>query len=198
MKLPIKELLFCLTFAFASMAQAVEIAGVKVDESVQSQASNTTLKLNGAGIRYKIFFKVYVAALYLPETKNTTDGIFALPGQKRINLTMLRELSSDTLGQAFMDGVKRNTDKVERAKLTDQFIKFGQLFSTVPELKKGDLIAMEWVPNVGTNMFINGKKIGDTFPDIAFFNAILRIWLGDNPVDVSLKNQLLGGSSDRH
>jgi hypothetical protein len=198
MKLPVKKLLFCLTFACASMAQAVEVAGVKVDESVQSQASNTTLKLNGAGIRYKIFFKVYVAALYLPETKNTTEGVFALPGQKRINLTMLREISSDSLGQAFMDGVKRNTDKAERAKLTDQFIKFGQLFSSVPELKKGDLIAMEWVPNVGTNMFINGKKIGDTFPDIAFFNAILRIWLGDNPVDISLKTQLLGGSNDHH
>ena len=194
MKLPIKELLFCLVLAFVANAQAKEVAGVKLDETVQ--ASNTTLKLNGAGIRYKVFFKVYVAALYLTDTKTTAQDIFALSGPKKINLTMLREISSDTLGQAFMDGVKRNTDKAERAKLTDQFIKFGQLFSSVPELNKGDLVSMEWVPNVGTNMFINGKKIGDTFPDIAFFNAVLRIWIGENPVDIALKNQLLGGTND--
>ncbi|MET3108754.1 hypothetical protein AAKU67_002907 [Oxalobacteraceae bacterium GrIS 2.11] len=196
MKLPVKELLLCLIFAAANMAQAIEVAGVKIDET--AQASNTTLKLNGAGIRYKVFFKVYVAALYLPETKNSADDVLNLVGPKKINLTMLRELSSDTLGQAFLDGVKRNTDKLERAKMADQFLKFGQLFSSVPVLKKGDLISMEWVPNVGTNMSINGKKIGDTFPDVAFFNAILKIWLGDNPVDTSLKNQLLGGLSDRH
>lgn len=194
MKLSMKQLLFCLIFALASVAHAIEVAGFKVDETVQ--AANTTLKLNGAGVRYKVFFKVYVAALYLPETKNAAEGVFGLSGPKKINLTMLRELSSDTLGQAFMDGVKKNTDKSERAKLTDQFLKFGQLFATVPELKKGDVISMEWVPNVGTNMFVNGKKVGDTFPDVAFFNAILRIWLGDNPVDISLKNQLLGGQGE--
>jgi hypothetical protein len=198
MKLPIKELLFCLALTLTGAAQAIEVAGVKIDETSQALNTNTTLKLNGAGIRYKVFFKVYVAALYLTETKNTSDAVLALSGPKKINLTMLRELSSDTLGQAFMDGVKRNTDKVERAKMTDQFIKFGQLFSTVPELKKGDVISMEWTPNVGTNMYINGKKVGDTFQDIAFFNAVLRIWLGENPVDIALKNQLLGGAGERH
>lgn len=198
MKLPIKELLFCLTFAVANLAHAVEVAGTKIDETVQTE-SNATLKLNGVGIRYKIkIFKVYIAALYLPEPKNTTEAILGLPGPKKINLTMLRELSSDTLGQAFMDGVKRNTDRSDRVKLTDQFLKFGQLFSTVPELKKGDLISMEWVPGVGTDMFINGKKIGETFQDVAFFNSILKIWLGENPVDGMLKAELLGGSKDHH
>jgi len=198
MKLPIKEILFCLILALFGTAHAVEIAGVKIEEATQSAANNTPLKLNGAGIRYKVFFKVYVAALYLTETQNTEAGVFAVGGPKKINLTMLRELSSDTLGQAFMDGVKRNTEKSERAKMLDQFLKFGQLFSTVPELKKGDVVALEWTPNVGTNVYINGKKTGDTFQDVAFFNAVLRIWLGENPVDSSLKKQLLGGTVDKH
>ena len=196
MKLPLKALLFGLMLALFGSAQAVvDVAGVKVEESSQSLYSNTPLKLNGAGIRYKVFFKVYVAALYLTEPKNNVEGIFAVAGPKRINLTMLREISSDTLGQAFMDGVKRNTDKAERAKLTDQFLKFGQLFSTVPELNKGDMVTMEWTPNVGTNMYINNKKIGETFQDVAFFNAVLRIWLGENPVDGALKTKLLGGAA---
>jgi len=191
MKSSIKALLLCVVLGFVTMAQAVEIAGMKIDETVQ--ASNTTLKLNGAGIRYKIrIFKVYVIGLYLPESKNTADSVLSAAGPKQINLTMLRDVSSDDMGQAFMDGVKRNTNLTDRAKMTNQFIQFGQLFSEVPVLKKGDVISMEWVPNVGTNMFVNGKKLGDTFLDVAFFNAVLKIWIGDNPVDSSLKKQLLG------
>jgi hypothetical protein len=184
--------------AIATGAQAVEVAGLKIDDT--AQVGNTTLKLNGAGIRTKfVVVKVYVGALYLTENKTTTEAVLALAGPKKVNLTMLREISSDSFAQSFMDGVKRNTDKVERAKLTDQFIKFGELFATVEALKKGDMISIEWVPGTGpgdaggSNMYVNGKKVGDTFKDIAFFNAILRIWLGDNPVDSSLKTKMLGG-----
>ncbi len=191
MKLSLKALLLSLVLACATTAHATEVAGVKLDDTIQ--AANTTLKLNGAGIRYKVFFKVYVAALYIAENKTTVDGVLTVAGPKQVNLTMLRELSSDALGEAFMSGVKKNTDKAERAKLTTQFINFGQLFSSVPELKKGDVISVVWLPNVGSMMLINGKKIGETFPDVAFFNAILRIWIGENPVDTNLKNQLLGG-----
>jgi len=171
--------------------QAVEIAGAKIDET--AQVANAALKLNGAGIRYKVFFKVYVAALYLTENKSTTESILALNGPKKITLTMLREISSDTLAQAFMDGVKKNTEIAERTRLADQFIKFGQLFSTVAEINKGDVISIESVPNVGCYVLINGKRIGDTFTDPGFFNALLRIWIGENPVDGPLKIKLLGG-----
>lgn len=187
-----------LTLAFAATAQAVEVGGVKVDET--AQVGNTTLKLNGAGIRKKyVVVSVYVGALYLTDYKTTTDEVLALAGPKKVNLTMMRELSSDSFAQAFMDGVKLNTDKAERAKMTDQFIKFGQLFATVEKLNKGDTIGIEWVPNSGSNMYVNGKKVGDTFPDIAFFNAILRIWLGEKPVDANLKAKMLaGGDFGKH
>jgi len=190
-KLPVKELLFCLALALVNSVQAVEIAGAKIDDT--AQVANTPLKLNGAGIRYKVFFKVYVAALYLTETKDTTESIVALNGPKKITLTMLREISSDTLAQAFMDGVKKNTDKTERTRLADQFLKFGTLFSTVAVINKGDVISLEWVPNVGTVVVINGKKLGEPFSDAGFFNALLRIWIGENPVDAPLKAKLLGG-----
>lgn len=191
MNLPIKALLFGLALSLMHTVQAVEIAGAKIDET--AQVANAALKLNGAGIRYKVFFKVYVAALYLTENKSTTESILALNGPKKITLTMLREISSDTLAQAFMDGVKKNTEIAERTRLADQFIKFGQLFSTVAEINKGDVISIESVPNVGCYVLINGKRIGDTFTDPGFFNALLRIWIGENPVDGPLKIKLLGG-----
>ena len=190
MNLTKKVLMVCLALAVISSAQAVEVSGVRLDDTVQ--AANTSLKFNGAGVRYKVFFKVYIAALYLSESKNTTEGILALSGPKQINLSMLRDVSSDSLGQAFLDGLKRNSDKAERSKFLDQFLKLGQLFASVPELKKGEVLSIQWLPSVGTNIFINVKRIGETFPDEAFFNALLKIWLGENPVDAKLKDQMLG------
>ena len=191
MKRTFQQVLLCAAIAFAGNAHAIDVAGVKVDDTIT--AANTTLKLNGAGIRTKVFFKVYVASLYTTDPKTTTEAILAVPGPKQVNLTMLRDVSSDDLGSAFMAGVRKNTDKADLAKLTNQLINFGQLFSTVPELKKGDVISIEWVPADGSIMMINGKKIGSTFPDQAFFNAILKIWIGENPVDGALKTKLLGG-----
>ena len=73
-----------------------------------------------------------------------------------------------------------------------QLQKFGEVFASVPELKKGDVLTVDWLPGSGTIIHINGKKVSDVLPDIAFYNAILKIWLGDNPADSRLKPLLLG------
>lgn len=171
-------------------AQAVEIAGVKMEETIK--AGNTELKLNGAGIRYKAIFKAYVAGLYMTEKKNTVADIIAVPGPKQVRIVMLRNVSADSFGQGFLDGISRNCSKAEKTKIISQMQKFGELFAAVPELSKGDVIITEWIPNVGTLTTINGKRTGDALPDVSFFNAILKIWLGDQPAYAPLKNQLMG------
>ena len=181
----------CILMGFASVASAtVELAGVKLDET--AHVGNQDLKLNGAGIRYKVFFKVYVAGLYIAEKKNKVDDILAVPGAKRISLVFLRDLASESFGQAFMDGIKKNTDIAERAKFIPQELTFGQLFASIPELKKGDVLNTDWIPGSGTMVSLNGKKISDSIPDVQFYNALLKIWLGRAPADAKLKSALLG------
>jgi len=53
---------------------------------------------------------------------------------------------------------------------------------------------VDWIPGTGTQCMLNGKKVGEVLPDLAFYNAILRIWLGDKPADSSLKAAMLGES----
>jgi hypothetical protein len=65
------------------------------------------------------------------------------------------------------------------------------MFAAFPGLKKGDVLTVDWTGN-GTQCALNGKPIGPLLPDLAFYNAILRIWLGDKPVDSALKPALLG------
>lgn len=180
-------------FAVAVPVAAVELAGVKIEDS--AQVGTQQLKLNGAGIRYKVIFKVYTAALYMAEKKSTTAEVLALPGAKRVSLVILRDLSSDDLGQRFMDGIRKNAEVAERAKLVNAMLSFGQMFASIPEMKKGDVLTVDWVPGTGVVSQYNGKKIGDTIQDPNFYNALLRIWLGASPADDKLKHALLGEES---
>jgi hypothetical protein len=175
-------------------ASSAEVAGVKLEDSLQ--LANTELKLNGAGIRYKAIFKVYVAGLYLKEKKTTVPDILSLAGPKRVSLVMLRGLSNEDFGRGFITGIQQNTEKAEKAKLIAQFVRFGELFASVPELKKGDILICDWLPGVGTVMTLNGKQMGEPFQDVAFYNAILRIWLGEKPVDNGLKKAMMAETSD--
>ena len=170
---------------------AVDVAGVKFDDTIT--VGGQPLVLNGAGLRTKVIFKVYAAALYLSEKKTTVPDVLAVAGPRRVAIAMLREVSSEDFGKAFTDGLNANTLPAERNKILPQIMKFGEIFAQTPMLKKGDQLSLDWTPGEGTQCYLNGKKIGELMPDQAFYNAVLRIWLGDKPVDRSLKAALLGG-----
>jgi hypothetical protein len=168
----------------------VDVNGYKFDDA--AKVAGKDLKLNGAGMRTKFVVKVYAAGLYLPEKKNTTAEVLKQEGPRRVTLQMARDISSEDFGKAFMDGLNENVDKAEKQKIVAQIGKMGELFASVDGLKKGDVLHMDWIPGSGTQTELNGKKLGEPIPDINFYNAILRIWLGDKPVDRSLKSALLG------
>jgi Chalcone isomerase-like len=174
----------------AHTAFALDLAGVKIEET--AKVGNQDLKLNGAGIRYKVIFKVYTAALYLAEKKTTVPDVMAAAGPRRIELVMLRDVSSEDFSRAFMTGIQNNVDKADKAKIINQLLKFGELFASIPELKKGDVLTTDWIPGVGTQIHFNGKPVSETLPDQVFYNALLKIWLGEKPADNKLKPLLLG------
>jgi len=128
----------------------------------------------------------------LTEKKDSAAGVLESTGPRRFTLTMMREVTGDELGQAFMAGITANTDKAERSKFVNQLAQFGDAFVSIPQAKKGDTVTVDWVPDTGTVMYFNGKQQGEAMKDIGFYNAILKIWLGDKPVDSSLKPALLG------
>lgn len=172
-------------------AQAVEVGGIKLDDT--TKVANQELKLNGAGLRTWAVFKVYAAGLYLPEKKKTVPEIMALNGPRRIKLVLLRDVNNEELGQAFMDGLNANSDKAEKAKFVSQTVKMGEIFASIPKLNKGDTITNDWIPGQGMQVLVNDKRVGDMLPGIEFYNAFMRIWLGEKPVDNTLKQALLGG-----
>ncbi len=171
-------------------AAAVDVNGIKFEDV--NKVGGKDLKLNGAGMRTKLVIKVYAAGLYLTEKSKNVADILKMDGPRRVTLVMARDISSEDLGKAFMDGINENLDKAEKAKIVGQIGKFGEMFASVDQIHKGDVLHMDWIPGTGTVCELNGKRIGEPASDINFYNAVLRIWLGEKPADRSLKPALLG------
>jgi hypothetical protein len=178
-----------LACAMGQNASAAEVGSVKLDDSVK--VAGKELKLNGAGMRTKLFVKVYVAGLYLTDKKTNVDDILKAEGPRRVAIHFVRNLSSDDFGDAFMAGLIKNTNDAEKSRLASQISKFGELFGMVQGVSKGDVLTLDWMPGTGTLVTLNGKKVGEVSSEVAAYNAILRIWLGDRPADEKLKKAMI-------
>ncbi|MCO5110276.1 MAG: chalcone isomerase family protein [Burkholderiaceae bacterium] len=178
-----------LCWSTASFA-AVELAGVKVEDSIS--IAGTTLQLNGAGIRYKGPFKVYVGDLYTTQPVKSLDELIAAPGPKRLTMTFLREINSADFGKLLTRGIEDNVSRNEISKIIPGMIKMGDIFAANKAFVPGDVCALEWDPAKGLSIWAKGKLQAEPFKDPAFFRALMSIWFGHTPADWKLKDQMLG------
>jgi hypothetical protein len=182
--------LAALVLSVGVLAAPVEVGGIKIEDVQDVQGSK--LPLNGAGVRFKAIFKVYVGGLYVGKKVATPEEFFAATGPKRYAMTLLREAESNDLGKSFTKGFEDNSPKAEMSKLIPGLIKMGQIFSDQKKLAPGDVITIDWIPGTGTIISVKGKPQGEPFKEPEFYAALMRIWLGPNPADFKLKDALLG------
>jgi Chalcone isomerase-like len=182
-----------LTLAFAANAATVDLAGVKLEDSIT--ANGAQLQLNGSGIRYKAIFKVYAAGLYLSKKSTSLEEVIAAPGPKRMSITMLRDIDSAELGKLFTRGVEDNLDRTEFSKLVPGLLRMGEIFASQKKLMAGENFIIDWIPGTGTIITVKGVPQGEPFKEPKFFGALMGIWLGKAPADHKLKDGLLGQKS---
>ena len=181
-----------LTLAAASTwAQPLEVEGVKLDAT--AQVGNTVLQLNGAGLRTKVFFKVYVAGLYVPQKVSNAAQLLAQKGPRRVSIVMLRNVDAESFANALNDGLRDNHTEAQLAAMKPQIDVLNASLKVAGDAKKGDVIHLDYEPDSGTRVTVNGQVRGSTIAGEDFFTAVLRIWLGDKPVDGPLKKGLVGG-----
>ena len=171
-------------------AGAGEIAGIKLDE--RATLGTSELVLNGAGLRKKFFLKVYVAGLYLTEKRKSPIGVFALAGPKRASITLLRDLPAQELVDALTNGIRANSSLEEQQTLQGRVDELAANLLSIRWARKGDVITVDWLPDVGTVVTLNGEVKGKSIPGYDVYRALLRVWLGDQPTSAGLKKALLG------
>lgn len=62
------------------------------------------------------------------------------------------------------------------------------------DVKPGDRYALTYIPGRGTELSLNGLRKG-VISGADFGRAYYRIWLGEHPIDASLRDQLLSCGS---
>jgi len=180
--------LLLVLLAFALPLHAAEVAGVKFDDQVR--VADAELALSGAGLRARFIFDVYAMALYVKDPK--ADRV-TQPGAKRVAIHMLRNVDAGTFTQALIDGMRPNHDAATMKALEPRIAELSAIMAQLKEAKKGMAITLDWLPAAGTQMTVDGKPAGAPIVGEDFYQALLRIWLGEHPVQDNLKKALLGG-----
>ena len=174
----------------ATAAQSLQIHGVAVPAT--AALGTHQLQLNGAGTRYFLIFKVYVAELYLPQRAATASAALHMPGPKLLRLVMLRDVSGDELGTKLTHDIQANVSTDAFNNMIDGLARMGQLFAQHKELHSGDTIELADIPGQGMTVTINGRSAGAPFTEPGFFDNMLLVWLGEHPAAQRLKEALLG------
>ncbi len=187
MKLPLNACLILCYSLLSVPVFAAEVHGVKLPDSIA--LAGKALTLNGAGVRTKSIFniKVYVAGLYLETASKDAYRIVDTDGVRRIVLRMTHNAPRQRMKDEFLDGLERNS-RVELPALRERL---DRLFRAIPDLKEGHELAITYVPGKGTSIkCTNGGEVSVPGKDVA--DALLRVWLGKDPLDADLRRRLLG------
>lgn len=191
-KLNLHCIILCLT-VMSGVAYGKEIKGINVAEQVTQPATGQSLILNGTGIRSKFIFDIYVGALYLTRKSTDPKQIINSPAAKRISMYFVYgKIDKKTMADAWNDAFADALDKAAYKALKNKIDQFNSYF---PDIDKGDKVVIDFIPNRGVAISINGKRKGVISGD-AFQHALLSIWLGDSPADASLKEGMLGIAED--
>ncbi|MCB0409781.1 MAG: chalcone isomerase family protein [Flavobacteriales bacterium] len=175
-----------LSILFFATAQK-EIGGITIPSKIKF--NETTLNLNGAGIREKFWIDLYVGGLYTD--KNSSDAATIINSDETMSIKLhiiSSMITTKKMTDAVDEGFKKST-KGKQAELKDEITKFKGVFT--PEIKEGDVYDLVYIPNKGTVVYKNSKP-SITIKGLAFKKALFGIWLCDEPADEDLKEAMLG------
>src|ERR1043166_10280250 len=107
-----------LSLAIAIPALALTLAGVNLED--HATVAGQTLVLNGAGLRKKLFIKVYVGGLYLAAKNSNPQTITNTDAPRRQVMHFLYSVSKSQMCDAWDEGLEQNT-KNASAEVKNEF-----------------------------------------------------------------------------
>ena len=170
---------------------AAELEGVRLEDRIRVDGQE--LQLNGFALRTRFIFKVYVAGLYLPAKTTTAQAAIESRSAKRIILVMMRDATADQFVESVDIAMRANNSEAQIAAVKTQIEELFAMIRAIGEAKKGARIVLDYAPSDGgTTLIVDGVAQGKPMAGEPFFQALLRIWLGEDPVQPDLKEALLG------
>jgi len=180
-----------LAISAGNPAVAAKVAGISLDESIVHEGDE--LVLNGAGLRKRLFFKLYVGSLYVQNELAGADAqsLIEADAPMLIQLNILSELLTrdkmvDALNEGFSKSTGGNVAPIQ-AQIDEMINAFDQ------SIRPGETYRLAYHPDTGTSLLRGGETIA-TVTGLPFKQALFGIWLSDSPAQASLKKAMLAGN----
>lgn len=169
------------TNAFASDSEEFKFPNETVVE-------NEKLILNGQAIRKVTIFsiKVMMVGLYLKTKSDNSEQILLSKTSKQIQIRFLRNIASEKISGMLREQLAKKCLR-ECIALKSKADHLGQMMI---DFKAGDSLTFIF-SNEEVKVLANNNASG-TIQGKHFSNALLSLWIGDNPIDDSLRRGLLG------
>ena len=177
-------LLLLLPITLGTNAAAVTVENVVFADSVTLAGQEVPLR-NAVLFTYLGFIKVYVAALYLPEGVGAEQVLADVP--KRLEISYQVSIDAADFSKSAAPVLERNLGTVQLAELHGRL---NRLNAAYRDVRPGDRYALTYIPGQGTELALNNKPL-ITIEGADFASAYFGIWLGRDPIDSGLKQQLL-------
>lgn len=174
-----------LILALAVPATAASLAGVTMADTVQ--VGDQQLKLNGMGLREKLFIDVYVAGLYLPAKQTSAKAILSADGPRHLVMHFVFGVGKGKICGAWDESLEANVPNPSAALKKD----FETLCTWMEDYEDGEEMACTYLPDTGTEIVVKGQSKG-TIEGKEFADALFSAWIGEHPATEKLKKGLLG------
>ncbi|HEX7639498.1 MAG TPA: chalcone isomerase family protein [Burkholderiaceae bacterium] len=143
--------------ALAGARAAVDVSGVPLDETVT--VAGVPLALNGAGYRKRGYFKVDVTALYTAQKVNSVEALEKLHGPRRVELVIQQDITGAQASRYFLIDFEASASPGEFTQLISEVSQIGDIYSSLPRIRKGDVVTIDWVPGKGLCAALNGTLL---------------------------------------
>ncbi len=179
-------LLFATLISCYSYGQT-EIGGVALPNTLTLKESS--VELNGGGIREKYWIDLYVGGLYLSNKGSDAQKIIDANEPMAIYMEIVSTLITSekmiaSVDEGFIKSTKGNTKAIQ-----EKIETFKKAF--IEPIKEKDSYTIAYTPSAGVSVSKNGKHLA-IIAGLDFKKALFGIWLCDDPADEDLKEGMLG------
>lgn len=179
----IRSTMAVLLLIHLNTANARPLGSVELPE--QLPYADSPWPLTGMGLRTKLVMKLYAAGLYLPKTERLS---LQPEHAKALRLHIISSMiSRENLRDAIQVGLIKST-RNNLAPMQAQIKMFLSVFQE--EVRQNDVFDLVYLPDQGVHVYKN-QQLKVTLQGAAFQQALFGIWLADDPVQDSLKAELL-------
>jgi len=182
-----------LLLGLTSQVQALQVLGVSIPQTIEvmDNAQPLQLTLHGTAVRYLWGKPAYIGVLYTQYLDQSIEQMLSKDQAIRMAFYVVQDHVKPLLLQdAWVEGIFGNNERAISQEYAEQFLQLKAQLDN--ELFNGDVAYLQYLPQTGILMEINGQpKLQLQQQAKAFFNMAIKIWIGPHPPSLQFKRSLL-------